>query len=56
VAAVHAGVLKIGQTGNVKVTILGPMAGFIGSTQNGVTSSPYANYPGAYQIHTKEGR
>jgi len=54
VAAVHAGVLKIGQTGNVRVTIFGPMARFIGSTQNGVTSSPYQNYPGAYQIHTKE--
>jgi hypothetical protein len=53
VAAVHAGALKVGQTGNVKVTIFGPMAGFVGSTQNGVTSSPYANYPGAYQIHTK---
>jgi hypothetical protein len=52
-AAVHAGVLKPGQTGNVKVTIVGPMAGFVGSTQNGVTSSPYANYPGAYQIHPK---
>jgi hypothetical protein len=52
-AAVHAGVLKVGQTGNVKVTIFGPMAGFVGSTQNGVTSSPYANYPGAYQILTK---
>jgi hypothetical protein len=53
VAAVHAGALKPGQTGNVKVTIFGAMAGFVGSTQNGVTSSPYANYPGAYQIHTK---
>jgi LCCL domain len=53
-AAVHMGVLKVGQTGTVKVTILPAMAGFIGSTQNGVTSSPYANYPGAYQIHTKE--
>jgi LCCL domain len=52
-AAVHVGVLKVGQTGNVKVTIFGPMAGFVGSTQNGVTSSPYANYPGAYQIHPK---
>jgi hypothetical protein len=53
-AAVHAGVLKIGQTGNVKVTILPAMAGFVGSTQNGITSQPYAQYPGAYQIHTKE--
>jgi hypothetical protein len=54
VAAVHAGALKVGQTGNVKVTIFGPMAGFIGSTQNGVASSPFQNYPGAYQIQTKE--
>jgi len=53
VAAVHAGVLKVGQTGNVRVTILPAMAGFIGSTQNGITSSPYAQYPGAYQIHPK---
>ena len=53
VAAVHAGVLKPGQTGNVRVTIFGPMAGFVGSTQNGITSSPYANYPGAYQIQPK---
>jgi hypothetical protein len=52
-AAVHAGVVKPGQTGNVKVTILPAMAGFVGSTQNGVTSNPYANYPGAYQIHPK---
>jgi len=52
-AAVHMGIVKIGQTGNVKVTILPAMAGFVGSTQNGISSSPYANYPGAYQIHTK---
>ena len=52
-AAVHMGVVKAGQTGNVRVTILPAMAGFIGSTQNGVTTHPYANYPGAYQIHPK---
>lgn len=52
-AAVHMGVVKAGQTGNVRVTILPAMAGFIGSTQNGVTSHPYANYPGAFQVHPK---
>lgn len=52
-AAVHAGVVKPGQTGNVRVTILPAMAGFIGSTQNGITSNPYGQYPGAYQIHPK---
>lgn len=53
-AAVHMGVLKVGQVGNVKVTILGPSVGFVGSTQNGLTSSNYANYPGAYRIHLRE--
>jgi len=53
-AAVHMGVLKIGQIGNVKVTILGPSIGFVGSTQNGLMSSNYANYPGAYRIHMRE--
>jgi LCCL domain len=52
-AAVHFGVLKIGETGNVKVIILGPSVGFVGSTRNGITSSPYQNYPGAYRILTK---
>jgi hypothetical protein len=53
-AAVHAGVLRVGQTGNVRVTILGPTVGFVGSTRNGLTSSNYANYPGAYRVHPKE--
>jgi len=53
-AAVHMGVLKVGQTGNVRIMILGPSAGFVGSTRNGLTSSNYANYPGAFRILTKE--
>ena len=53
-AAVHMGVLKVGQIGNVKVTILGPSIGFVGSMQNGLSSQNYANYPGAYGIHLRE--
>ena len=53
-AAVHMGVLKVGQTGNVRIMILGPSAGFVGSTRNGLTSSNYANYPGAFRILTRE--
>lgn len=49
-AAVHAGVLKVGQTGVVRVKMVNPPAAFVGSTQNGVTSSGYGAYPGAYQI------
>jgi hypothetical protein len=48
--AVHAGVLKAGQTGMVKVTIVMTPNAFQGSTNNGVTSSDYGAYPGAYQV------
>jgi hypothetical protein len=45
-AAVHAGVLRPGQTGTVKVKILGVRpAGFKGSTRHGVTSLDYGAYP-----------
>jgi len=49
-AAVHAGVLKPGQTGVVRVKTLGPQAAFQGSTRNGVTSMAYGFYNGAYQF------
>lgn len=49
-AAVHAGVLKPGQTGIVKVTLLAGVAAHVGSTQNGVTSSGYGPYPFSYQV------
>jgi hypothetical protein len=48
--AVHAGILKAGQTGVVKVTFLAPPPFFAGTTKNGVTSSPYAAFPGAYKV------
>jgi hypothetical protein len=49
-ATVHAGVLKAGQTGVVRVKIVAPPATFEGSTKNGVTTSPWGAYPGAYQV------
>ena len=48
--AVHAGVLKPGQSGVVRVTILAPPAVFVGSTRNGVTSAAYPGFPGAYKV------
>jgi len=48
--AVHAGVLKAGQTGVVKVKIVTPPPQFQGSTKNGVTTGPWNAYPGAYQV------
>jgi hypothetical protein len=49
-AAVHAGAVKAGDTALVNVRIVPPPATFSSSTQNGVTSSPYGPYPGAYEI------
>jgi hypothetical protein len=49
-AAVHAGALKVGQTGIVKVTIVVPPPTFDGTTRNGITTSAYMMYPGAYKI------
>lgn len=50
IAAVHAGAIKSGQTGIVKVKILGPTAGFQGSVRNGISTSNYGMYNGAYQF------
>ena len=49
-AVVHAGVLKVGQTGVVKVTIVPAQDAYQGSTQNGVTTSEYGPWPGAYRV------
>ena len=48
--AVHAGVLKPGQTGIVKVEIVVPPPAYVGSTRNGVTSMAYGAYNGAFKI------
>jgi hypothetical protein len=49
-AAVHAGVLKAGQTGVVRVKILGPQATFMGSTRHGVTSAGFGPFNAAFQF------
>jgi hypothetical protein len=48
--AVHAGLLKVGQTGVVKVTIVPGQDAYQGSTQNGVMTSDYGPWPGAYRV------
>jgi hypothetical protein len=54
-AAVHAGVLKAGESGVVKVTVLGPATSLVGTTRNGVTSQPFGFYPATYRV-SKAGR
>jgi hypothetical protein len=50
-AAVHAGLLTVGQTGVIKVTVVASPQQFVGSTRNGVTSQPYQQFPAAYRLH-----
>jgi LCCL domain len=49
-AAVHAGILKPGQTGFVKVKFLPSPGVFQGSNRNGVTSEAYGAFPAAFQF------
>jgi hypothetical protein len=49
-AAVHAGVLKNGQKGVVKVTILPGQDNYEGSTRNGVTSNPWGNWGVSFKV------
>jgi hypothetical protein len=48
--AIHAGVLKSGETGIVKVTILPGQNSYVGSTRNGVSTSGYGVYPSSYRV------
>ena len=49
-AAVHAGLLKPGQTGVVQVTLLPGMAGYLASRRHGVSTNSYAAWTGSYRI------
>lgn len=49
-AAVHAGLLKPGERGIVKVTMVRALPRYKGSTKNGVTTRSYGRWPGAYQV------
>lgn len=57
-AAVHAGVLRPGQTGVVYVQTVGIQADYAGSTRNGIQSQPFGQFPGFKFIkrRTRAGR
>jgi hypothetical protein len=55
-AAVHAGVLKDGQKGVVKVTVLAGQPTYTGSTRNGVTSSDYGTHPGSFKVEAGKSK
>ncbi len=49
-AAVHAGVVKAGQTGIVKIRILPGRKSYPAVTRNGLTSHDFEEWEGSYQI------
>jgi hypothetical protein len=48
--AIHAGVLRLGQKGIVKVTILPGQASYESTTRNGVTSQPWGNWGVSFKV------
>lgn len=54
-AAVHAGIVKPGETAIVKVTMEGPRQSYQGSTRNGVTSASYGSFGASYTIAPAPG-
>jgi hypothetical protein len=47
-AAVHAGMLSVGETKSVRLYILGPHKGFVSSLRNGIKSHSYPKWPGSF--------
>jgi hypothetical protein len=53
-AAVHAGVLKVGESGRVYVEMLPGQSAYTGSTRNGVTSEDYQSWLGSFRFVAAE--
>ena len=49
-AAVHAGILKIGERGLVTITIAAGQESYSGSTRNGIASQNYGHFDGSFKI------
>lgn len=49
-AAVHAGVLKEGETAVVRLTILPGRESYPGITRNGITTRPWGSWAGSYRV------
>ena len=49
-AAVHAGLLKSGETDLLRVTVVTPPEKFPGTVRNGVTSTEYGRYQYAWRL------
>lgn len=49
-AAVHAGLLKPGETAVLRLTVVAPLENYPGSTRNGVASAEYGSFPHAWRL------
>lgn len=54
-AAVHAGVLTVGQTGTIIVMVLAGQSSYAGSVQNGITAWSYGSWAGSYRFVIASG-
>ncbi|HRK23811.1 MAG TPA: LCCL domain-containing protein [Beijerinckiaceae bacterium] len=49
-AAVHSGLLKVGETAVLRVKVVPPPDSYLGTTRNGVTTSDYGTFPHAWTL------
>jgi LCCL domain len=49
-AAVHAGLLKVGESAVLRVSVVKALPNYTGSARHGVTTSDYGSYPEAWQL------
>ena len=54
-AAVHAGLVKPGETTFIKVTVVSPLTQYTGSVRNGVTSNDFGRFGKAYRLSAVNG-
>lgn len=50
VAAVHAGLVKPGETAVLRVVVVPALKSYLGSTRNGVTTSEYGEFPECWTL------
>lgn len=55
VAAVHAGVLRVAQSGTVRVVTAPGQSTYVGSSKNGITSSGYGQWTASFAISDTTG-
>jgi hypothetical protein len=49
-AAVHAGLLKPGETKVLRMTVMPPLPSYKGTIRNGVTTTDYAEFPHCWEL------